>query len=186
VSRRRRCAPARASRVLVLVGGLPGSGKTTLLRRLVGTADRDVVGFDSEQVSHRLRAAGVRLPYPVLRPWVHLWHRRRVLHGVRGSAEVVVLTDPWTRPRWRAAVLRAARRAGRSVRLVLLDVPREAAERGQHARGRRISRRSMRRHEVRWGRLLRALAEETGIDRAVLVNRRRARRLTLAAILGRS
>ncbi len=118
-----RSLPSRAPGgrgVLVVIGGLPGSGKTTLLRRLLAGSVPGVVGLDSEDVAARVQAAGVRVPYRLIRPLVHAWHRVRVLRVVSGPAPVVVLTDPWTRPWWRATVLRTARRGGRSVRLVLL------------------------------------------------------------------
>ncbi|SNR69212.1 AAA family ATPase [Blastococcus mobilis] len=174
--------------VLVVIGGLPGSGKTTLLRRLLAQESSGVTGFDSEQVAARLTRAGRRLPYRFLRPLVHCWHRWRVLRGVGRNSPVVVLTDPWTSARWRAVVLRAARRAGRSVRLVLIDVPPELAERGQAARGRAISARAMRGHTVRWDRLRRTVDEPNGgagARPALVVDRARASGLTLAEILGR-
>ncbi|MGY2066078.1 AAA family ATPase [Blastococcus sp. SYSU DS0619] len=178
-------APARG---LVVIAGLPGSGKTTLLRRLVA-AGRGPAGLDSEQVADRLREAGVRVPYRLLRPWVHLAHRRRVLRRIAGAAPVVVLTDPWTSRVWRGTVLRAARRAGRPVRLVLLDVPPEVAVGGQLARGRRISARRMRRHAARWAELVRTL-DRTGGGPAVaqvsVVDRGTAGRLTLPELLGTS
>lgn len=174
--------------VLVVVGGLPGSGKTTLLRRLMAQRASGVVGLDSEDVAARVQAVAVRLPYRAVRPLVHAWHRVRVLRVVAGSAPVVVLTDPWTRPWWRAAVLRTARWAGRSVRLVLLDASRELAESGQAARGRGIPARSMSRHASRWGALLQAVAGPDGAGPATVtvVDRARADRLTLADVLGRS
>jgi predicted kinase len=174
--------------VLVVVGGLPGSGKTTLLRRLVAERAPEVVGLDSEDVAARVQAAGVCLPYRLIRPLVHAWHRVRVLRVVSGPAPVVVLTDPWTRPWWRSAVLRAARRAGRSVRLVLLDASRELAESGQAARGRSVPARSMRRHASRWDSLLQTVAEPAGgagMDPVTVVDRVRADRLTLTDVLGR-
>jgi len=172
----------------VVVGGLPGSGKTTLLRRLVAERAPGVVGLDSEDVAARVQAAGMRLPYRLVRPLVHAWHRVRVLRVVSGPAPVVVLTDPWTRPWWRAVVLRTARRAGRSVRLVLLDASRELAESGQTARGRVVPARSMHRHATRWDNLLRAVAgpdRGAGLDAVTVVDRVRAGRLTLADLLGR-
>ncbi|MGY1620871.1 AAA family ATPase [Geodermatophilus sp. SYSU D00965] len=176
-------APARPvagdDRVLVVVAGLPGSGKTTLLRRLLGPGVPGVAAYDSEQVAARLRNP-LRLPYRLLRPWVHLRHRVRVLRGVGGPAPVVVLTDPWTSRTWRAAVLWAAGRAGRSVRLVLLDVPRELAESGQAARGRRIPARRMRRHAARWARLL----QDPGPGEVRRIDRERAGRTSLAEVLG--
>ena len=171
--------------VLVVVGGLPGSGKTTLLRRLMAEEHPDVVGLDSEDVAARLRDAGLRVPYRLVRPLVHAWHRVRVLRVVAGPAPVVVLTDPWTRPWWRAVVLGAARWAGRSVRLVLVDAPRELAESGQTARGRGIPARSMHRHATRWGELLRDVTSGTEAAAVTVVDRPRADRLTVADVLGR-
>jgi predicted kinase len=185
---RRASGRAAPQGVLVVVGGLPGSGKTTLLRRLMAERPPGVVGLDSEDVATRVQAAGVRVPYRLIRPLVHAWHRVRVLRVVAGPAPVVVLTDPWTRPWWRSAVLRAGGRAGRSVRLVLLDASRELAESGQTARGRGIPARSMRRHAARWGSLLRSLegpAGGAGLDSVTVVDRPRADRLTPADVLGR-
>ncbi len=179
---------AASGGVLVVVGGLPGSGKTTLLRRLMAEGRAGVVGLDSEDVAARLHDAGLRVPYRLVRPLVHAWHRVRVLRVVSGPDPVVVLTDPWTRPWWRSAVLSAARRAGRSVRLVLLDASRELAESGQVARGRSVPARSMRRHATRWGALLQTVAEPAGgagTDPVTVVDRLRADRLTLADVLGR-
>jgi ABC-type cobalamin/Fe3+-siderophores transport system ATPase subunit len=164
--------------LLVVVAGLPGSGKTTLLRRLLAEEVPGVVGLDSEQVS----ASGLPVPYRLRRPWVHARHRWRVLRGIRGPAPVVVLTDPWTRPRWRGLVLRAARRAGRDVRLVLLDVSTELAADGQAARGRAIPDRSMRRHAARWAALRQTAADPAP---ALVVDRERAGRLTTADLLAR-
>lgn len=180
-------SPRRAARggVLVVVGGLPGSGKTTLLRRLMGEGRPGVVGLDSEDVAARLHDAGLRVPYRLVRPLVHAWHRVRVLWVVAGPAPVVVLTDPWTRPGWRAVVLRAARWAGRSVRLVLLDAPRELAESGQTARGRGVPARSMHRHATRWSALLRDVESGTGPAAVTVVDRLRANRLTVADLLDR-
>ena len=177
---------AAPGRVLVVVGGLPGSGKTTLLRRLLAEPVPGVVGLDSEDVAAHLRSAGIRGPYRLVRPLVHAWHRVRVLCVVLGPAPVVVLTDPWTRPGWRSAVLGAARRAGRPVRLVLLDASRELAEIGQSARGRGIPARSMRRHAHRWSALLRSVARDDGradLRSVTVVDRPRADRLTLADVL---
>jgi hypothetical protein len=164
--------------VLVVIGGLPGSGKTTVLRRLLAAGIPGVTGLDSEQVTARLRAAGVRVPYRLLRPLVHGLHRLRVLRGIAGPAPVVVLTDPWTSPCWRAAVLRTARCAGRSVRLVVLDVSPEEAAGGQAARGRAIPARAMRRHTARWA----ALRHTPG---SLVVDRGAAGRLSPGELLGR-
>ena len=176
-------APARADvdpPVLVVIGGLPGSGKTTLLRRLLAERVPGMTGHDSEFVAGRLRKAGIRVPYRVLRPVVHLVHRWRVLSGVRGGSPVVVLTDPWTSERWRAAVLRAAASAGRRVRLVRLDATPEVAADGQSARGRALSARAMRRHVERAHRLA-----ATPEPDALVLDRQAAGKLTLSEVLGR-
>jgi hypothetical protein len=109
---------------------------------------------------------------------VHGWHRWRVLRGIGSDVPVVVLTDPWTSAPWRRAVLRAAERAGRSVRLVLIDVSREQAESGQTARGRAISAAAMGRHSDRWSAL-----RATDAGHAVIVDRRRAGQLMLPDLL---
>jgi predicted kinase len=170
-------------RALVVIGGLPGSGKTTLLRHLLAQTGPEVARFDSEDVTVRVRRAGIRIPYRLLRPGVHCWHRWRVLRGIGGGFPVVVLTDPWTSRWWRQVVLRAARGAGRSVRVLLIDVSPELAQQGQRARGRAISERSMRRHTARWRGVLQTDACRDGVD-VVIVDRLRAGRLTPAALIG--
>ena len=173
-------APGRSCaghRVLVVIGGLPGSGKTTLLRRLLAAEIPDVVGYDSEDVAERLRRAGVRVPYRLLRPWVHGWHRWRVLRGIASAAPVVVLTDPWSRAGWRAVVLRAAARSGRRVRLVLIDASPAEAAAGQAARGRALSARAMRRHTSR------SAVDRPDPSQAVVLDRAQAARIPPAQLL---
>ena len=166
--------------VLVVIGGLPGSGKTTLLRRLLGEQVQGVTGYDSEFVAERVQRLGLGVPYRFLRPWVHVMHRWRVLRGVRSGDPVVVLTDPWTSARWRAAVLRGAATTGRRVRVLQLDTSLELAVSGQAARGRAISDRAMRRHVERSSR--RPATPER--HPALVVDRRRANEITLAEVLG--
>ena len=178
--------PSDRSAVLVVIGGLPGSGKTTLLRRLLTRQAPHVRGVDSEQISLRLRRAGIRLPYRLLRPVVHGWHRGRVVRTVLGGAPVVVLTDPWTSGWWRAAVLQAARFVGRSVRLVLIDTTAAEARSGQRARGRSLSDRRMTRHTVRWAKLLQRATRRgpvDGADRVLIIDRRDAEWLDWAEVL---
>jgi predicted kinase len=174
-----RTRAAAPGRVLVVIGGLPGSGKTTLLRRVLPREVPGTVRLDSEDVATRLRAVGVRIPYRLLRPLVHVLHRWRVLGVVGSAVPVAVLTDPWTSAVWRGLVLWAAGLADRPVRVVLLDASPELARSGQAARGRRISDRRMRRHAVRWDRLLRRSR-----GAALVVDRREADRLTAAELLG--
>ena len=170
--------------VLLVIGGLPGSGKTTLLRRVLAPGLPGVTGLDSEQVAEQLRGAGIRVPYRLLRPRVHGAHRFRALRAVAGDERVVVLTDPWTSPRWRAAVLGAARRAGRRVRVVLIDAPSSAAVQGQVARGRAVPERRMRRHEDRWADSVREVVRQAPEDEVVVISRAAARRLTAEQLLG--
>ncbi len=171
---------AVTGRALVVVGGLPGSGKTTMVRRLLGAGVPGVTSLDSEQVAGRWRT-GSRVPYRLMRPLVHARHRLRVLRTVLGGDPTVVLADPWTSRWWRPVVRGTARTAGRAVRLVLLDASPEDAADGQRIRGRRIPEGRMRRHGLRWARLLRTAA--AGAD-VVVIDRPRAARLTLAELLG--
>ncbi|MGY1722052.1 AAA family ATPase [Blastococcus sp. SYSU DS0533] len=183
---RRGAAPERSGRVLVVVGGLPGSGKTTLLRRLLAGDGPAVTALDSEDVAARVRRAAPGVPYRLLRPWVHAWHRWRVLRGVAGDVPLVVLTDPWTSRGWRDLVVRATRRSGRSLRLVLLDVPPELARDGQRARGRTIPDGRMRRHAARWHRYLARVRTAPAVpgDAVLVVDRQAAGALTWPAALG--
>jgi hypothetical protein len=101
------------ARGIVVIGGLPGAGKRTLLASLHASDLPGMVALDSEQVSARLRDAGVPLPYRLVRPWVHGPHRLRVARALRGPAPVVV-TEPLTGRRGRSALLRTACRTGRT------------------------------------------------------------------------
>lgn len=168
-------------RVLVVIAGLPGSGKTTLLRRVLAADVPGVEGYDSEDVAERFRRAGVRIPYPLLRPAVHGWHRWRVLRGIASDTRVVVLTDPWTRAGWRTAVVRAATRAGRSTRLVVVDASPAEAVAGQAARGRALSARAMRRHTNRWSR---SAGDQPELSPALVLDRAHAARIPPAQVLG--
>jgi ABC-type cobalamin/Fe3+-siderophores transport system ATPase subunit len=175
-------------RLLVLIGGLPGAGKTTLLRRLLAERPPGVVGLDAEQVTDAWRAAGVRLPYRLLRPWVHLVHRRRVVRAVRGPTPVVVVTDPLTSGRRRAALVAAAAAEGRQVRVLLVRAAGAEALAGQSARGRAVPPRAMRRHLRRWAATLaesRSPAGLAGVQRTVVVDRAAAAHLRPLDVLGR-
>ncbi|WP_369256800.1 AAA family ATPase [Geodermatophilus amargosae] len=172
--------PGTPARGLVVVGGLPGSGKTTMVRRLLGAGVPGVTSVDSEQVAAGWRT-GSRVPYRLMRPLVHARHRLRVLRALAGPAPVVVLADPWTSRWWRPVVQAAARLAGRTVRLVLLDVSAGDAADGQRIRGRRIPEGRMRRHAARWDRYLAAgpLPGDT-----LVLDRPGAARLSLGELLG--
>jgi hypothetical protein len=66
----------------------------------------------------------------------------------------VVVHDCATRGPLRRLLRRRAARPGRPVCLLLLDVDPAVARGGQHARGRRVDARAMRRHERRWARMV--------------------------------
>lgn len=161
---------------VVVVSGLPGSGKSTLIAR---TAPAHAI--DSQDTRDRWAARLPRLvPYALYRPLVrvaHYWGLRRAL---RSGASVVVHdcgTQAWVRG-WLA---RDARRRGRSLHLVLLDVTPQTAREGQRARGRGVSGYAFARHRGAVARLLRDTGAgllPPGCTSAVLLDRDAAGLLT--------
>ncbi|WP_425583767.1 AAA family ATPase [Streptomyces macrosporus] len=137
----------------VVVSGLPGSGKSTLIRRVVA-ANETVVRIDSQDVRERWeRRLPARLPYVVYRPLVRVAHYLSLWRALASGAGVVVHdcgTQRWVR-RWLA---RDARRRGRALHMVLLDVPPEVALSGQAERGRGVSTYAFARHRRAVGRLV--------------------------------
>ncbi|KUJ64551.1 ATP-binding protein [Streptomyces albus subsp. albus] len=134
---------------LVVASGLPGSGKSTLMKRTVPDRDRcgrAVLRVDSQDTRERFEARlPARLPYALYRPLVRIAHYAGLRRALRSGASLVVHdcgTLRWVR-RWLA---RHARRHGRGLHLVLLDVEPAVALAGQAARGRRVSRRAFRGH----------------------------------------
>jgi predicted kinase len=122
----------------VVVSGLPGSGKSTLIRRVVALHDA-VRRIDSQDVRERWDALLPRwLPYAVYRPFVRLAHYV-LLRGALTSGASVVVHDCGSQTWVRNWLGRDARRRGRALHLVLLDVPPATALRGQAERGRRVS-----------------------------------------------
>ncbi|MCK7626671.1 ATP-binding protein [Streptomyces sp. RS10V-4] len=162
---------------LVVVSGLPGSGKSTLMRRVVPARDgrgAPVHRVDSQDTRDRWERGRLRrLPYALYRPLVRAAHYLALRRALRSGATVVVHdcgTLPWVR-RWLA---RTARRGGRGLHLVLLDVPPHTALTGQRARGRGVSRYAFARHRRAVGRLVaRAEARRlpAGLGSAVLLDR---------------
>jgi hypothetical protein len=85
------------------------------------------------------------LPYGLYRPLVRIAHYAVLWRALRSGASLVVHdcgTQSWVR-RWLA---REARRRGRAMHLLLLDVPPEAALAGQVSRGRGVSGYAFARH----------------------------------------
>jgi predicted kinase len=144
---------------VVVVSGLPGGGKSTLMRRAAGTPGPggEVLLIDSQDVRSRWqRRMPGALPYAVYRPLVRVAHYAGLWRALRSGASVVVHdcgTLPWVRG-WLA---RDARRRGRGMHLVLLDVAESEARDGQRARGRKVSSYAMLRHRRAARRLLAAV-----------------------------
>ncbi|MEF9885530.1 AAA family ATPase [Streptomyces sp. P9-A4] len=136
---------------LVVVSGLPGSGKSTLMKRVA-----EGTGIDSQDARERWQARMPRLlPYALYRPLVRLAHYAGLRRALRSGAGVIVHdcgTQSWVRG-WLA---REARRRGRALHLLLLDVTPDAARAGQRARGRGVSAYAMARHRRAVARLVRA------------------------------
>ncbi|MCI3223437.1 AAA family ATPase [Streptomyces sp. NP-1717] len=161
---------------VVVVSGLPGSGKSTLIARTA--AGR---GIDSQDTRDRwARRLPERLPYAVYRPLVRLAHYAGLRRALRSGESVVVHdcgTQAWVR-RWLA---REARRRGRRLHLVLLDVTPKTARAGQRERGRGVSGYAFARHRRAVSRLVadaQAGRLPAGCASAVLLDRDVAGALT--------
>ena len=138
------------ARDLLVVSGLPGSGKSTLMERVAAGVTR----VDSQDVRAEFaRRLPRRLPYGVYRPLVRAVHYWRLRRAVRGGGPLVV--HDCGAQRWvRSWLGRTARRQGRGLHLLLLDVSAEQAVGGQLERGRVVSDGAFARHRLGWGRLL--------------------------------
>ncbi|KEF06497.1 MULTISPECIES: AAA family ATPase [Streptomyces] len=162
---------------VVVVSGLPGSGKSTLMLRVVPAADGQgavVHRVDSQDVRERWESGRLRrLPYALYRPLVRASHYLGLRRALRSGGSVVVHdcgTLAWVR-RWLA---REARRGGRGLHLMLLDVPPEVALSGQRSRGRGVSGYAFARHRRAVRRLAaraRAARLPAGFTSAVLLDR---------------
>lgn len=136
---------------LLIVAGIPGAGKSTLLRRLFPTCPPLVL--DPEHIHARYRAwFGIKVPYRLYRPFVHLEHYLRLACTMRVQ-DSVVAHETGTRRWMRRWIVRRASNHGRPVHLILLDVDLEVARQGQRQRGRQVPARSVRRHWRAWQRL---------------------------------
>ncbi|SFY17414.1 AAA family ATPase [Streptomyces atratus] len=161
---------------VVVVSGLPGSGKSTLIRRAVTTAH----AVDSQDTRDRWARIMPRLlPYALYRPLVraaHYWGLWRVLR----SGESAVVHDCGTQSWVRGWLARDARRRGRVLHLVLLDVTPQTAREGQRERGRGVSGYAFARHRRAVGKLLKATEAgllPPGCASAVLLDRESAGRI---------
>ncbi|MEW2485386.1 AAA family ATPase [Streptomyces sp. NPDC048411] len=157
---------------VVVVSGLPGGGKSTLIRRAVA-----VRAIDSQDTRDRWAQRVPRLlPYALYRPLVrvaHYWGLWRALC----SGESVVVHDCGTQAWVRGWLARHARRCGRTLHLVLLDVTSQEAREGQRERGRGVSGYAFARHRRAVGRLLRDTEAgdlPLGCSSAVLLDREAA------------
>jgi hypothetical protein len=146
---------------VVLLAGIPGAGKSTLLRRLF-TGDGPVRVYDSERIRNRWMPALGFVPYAWWRPFVHLVYYVTVLSGMRRGGGPMVVHDCATRPWVRQLLGWRARRAGRPVHLILLDVPGDVARSGQAERGRVVRSGSMATHCRRWPEVLARAARDPG------------------------
>ncbi|MFF1923773.1 AAA family ATPase [Streptomyces sp. NPDC058221] len=143
---------------VVVVSGLPGSGKSTLIGRTVSASARVIDSQDA-----RDRWAGLlprSVPYALYRPFVRVAHYWGLWQVLRSGVSVVVHdcgAQAWVRG-W---LSRDARRRGRVLHLVLLDVTPQTARAGQRERGRGVSGYAFARHRRAVRRLLRDT--ETGM-----------------------
>ncbi|MFE9403754.1 AAA family ATPase [Streptomyces sp. NPDC006530] len=153
---------------VVVVSGLPGSGKTTLMRRAV--TDRRIDSQDTRLAWQR-RLPGI--PYALYRPLTRTAHFVRTWWALRSGDSLVVHdcgTQAWVR-HWLG---RGARRRGRALRLIVLDVPADVALEGQATRGRWVSKYAFARHRGAARRLIAQVEAgrlPTGCAGAVLLDR---------------
>lgn len=147
---------------VVVVSGLPGSGKSTLMRRV--TAEPDPVERVDSQATRERWAARLPslLPYAAYRPLARLAHYAGLRRAL-AAGHTLVVHDCGTQ-RWvRGWLARCARRRGRAVHLLLLDVDAATALRGQAERGRGVSARAFARHRRGVARLLADVDARAGV-----------------------
>ncbi|MGW1883055.1 AAA family ATPase [Streptomyces sp. NPDC001970] len=161
---------------VVVISGLPGSGKSTLIRRAAEGG-----GIDSQDTRDRWDERMPRLvPYAAYRPLVRVAHYAGLWRALRSGAGVVVHdcgTQSWVR-RWLA---HEARRRGRALHLLLLDVSPAVARAGQRDRGRGVSPYAFSRHRFAVSRLVRDAERgrlPAGCSSATLLDRDAATTLT--------
>ncbi|GAB4584054.1 AAA family ATPase [Nocardia sp. IFM 10818] len=147
----------------VIITGVPGAGKSTALKKLFGATAEGVeppvspdgaVVLDSQHSrnSWHRRLGGV--PYPLWLPIVHATHYARIRKALQAAPGPVVIHDCGTRQWVRRLVSAWAAESGRTLHLIMIDAPAEAALAGQVSRGREVGRLSFRWHVARWQRLV--------------------------------
>jgi hypothetical protein len=141
---------------VVVVAGIPGAGKSTLIRRAVDRSAVRVVDTDDQRRDGG-RASNVRHYAHIV---TAVWGRRPVVIHSRGTLGTL-----------RRTITLLSSLRGRPAHLILLDVPREDAEAGQRARGRRVSRWKMDREGRRWARLRRRGARREGWSSVTVLDR---------------
>ncbi|MDI2124572.1 AAA family ATPase [Yinghuangia seranimata] len=161
---------------VLVVAGLPGSGKSTLIARCVR-----VPVVDSQHTRKRYQTRLPRwVPYRLVRPVVRIAHLRRLNAALRAEGPLV-FHDFGAVPLVRRWVARSARRRGRDVHLLFLDVPADTALAGQRERGRAVPAQRFARHRVNARRLLGRLdadgAAPRGWASVTLLSRPSAERL---------
>lgn len=139
----------------VIVAGLPGSGKSTLLRAW-STAATVVDPRSTRSAYEAVMPAW--LPYAVYRPWARLRHMQWIRSEMRHEHPLLI-HDCGSRPWMRRWLAHNARRAGRPLHMVVLDVGPQEALSGQRARRRLTSRRVFDTHQRGLARFL------SGIER---------------------
>jgi hypothetical protein len=157
---------------MVIVAGLPGSGKSTMLRRWAEAAV--IVDPRTTRAAHEALMPSW-LPYAVYRPWVRLRHMRWTAREIRRTRPLLV-HDCGSRAWLRHWFARQARRAGRPLHMVVIDVGPQEALSGQRARRRLTSRRVFSTHRRGLAKLLDHIeqgraGEDLGLSSMVLFDR---------------
>ncbi|GAA2100219.1 AAA family ATPase [Brevibacterium salitolerans] len=141
---------SRPATPVVLLAGVPGAGKSRALR-VIARARPEVRLADPDRMRLRLSRLAPALPYSAARPIVHtLAHLAVLTQLLRPSGTPLVIHDPGTR-RWsRRLILRLALRRGLLPAILCIDIGREEALAGQHARGRVVRPAAFEAHWRRW------------------------------------
>lgn len=144
-----------------MVGGVPGAGKSTAIANALPYLS-GVDALDSEHERRRLEAIVPGVPYPYLRPMVHVLHQTRAMAELlRGPADRtgLLIHDPATRPARLKIIGQLAQARGWRPVLIFIEVDREQALDGQRARGRLVDCDRFDGHWRRWSALRATLAD---------------------------